>query len=452
MIPGVVHRNGHVINPHGQSVAVPFDWNFWISLFNCCSAFTDTGLVAGSLGSDYSLIGQLIVMVLIQVGGVGVMTIKTLIWIAFKREPSYRGLVIVNEERGDINPSQIKKIIKSNLGFLLVAEGIGAFCLFFVFYFTHPEGQLPHNPHHNATRAMWMAVFSSVSAINNAGFDIIAGSNSFVSYAHNYYLQVIMIIEFVIGGLGFITLSDLKNKFRRRQDRQPLSLFSKINLVVYLLVAVSGVGGVWAIEGFNRSRLPATTNGDLFMQVFFNTMSTRNAGFATVNPDLFNNGSKLIHIIMMFVGAAPSSTAGGIRTTTFGVLILTFWATIRRREVSGFKRTIDNVTVRQASMVFLVSVLLLGLGSFLSVNFVDQQFKAVGGLNWLYMLTSAFGTVGLNPVPNAIFNPHTAFQIMVLLNVIVLMFIGQLGVNNVLLMSRNSAPGQRYPTQRVKIG
>ena len=188
------------------------------------------------------------------------------------------------------------------------------------------------------------------------------------------------------------------------------------------------------------------------MQVFFNTMSTRNAGFATVNPDLFNNGSKLIHIIMMFVGAAPSSTAGGIRTTTFGVLILTFWATIRRREVSGFKRTIDNVTVRQASMVFLVSVLLLGLGSFLSVNFVDQQFKAVGGLNWLYMLTSAFGTVGLNPVPNAIFNPHTAFQIMVLLNVIVLMFIGQLGVNNVLLMSRNSAPGQRYPTQRVKIG
>lgn len=89
-----------------------------------------------------------------------------------------------------------------------------------------------------------MAVFSSVSAINNAGFDIIAGSNSFVSYAHNYYLQVIMIIEFVIGGLGFITLSDLKNKFHRRQDRQPLSLFSKINLVVYLLVAVSGVGGV----------------------------------------------------------------------------------------------------------------------------------------------------------------------------------------------------------------
>lgn len=117
------------------------------------------------------------------------------------------------------------------------------------------------------------------------------------------------------------------------------------------------------------------------MQVFFNTMSTRNAGFATVNPDLFNNGSKLIHIIMMFVGAAPSSTAGGIRTTTFGVLILTFWATIRRREVSGFKRTIDNATVRQASMVFLVSVLLLGLGSFLSVNFVDQQFKAVGGFN-----------------------------------------------------------------------
>ena len=245
---------------------------------------------------------------------------------------------------------------------------------------------------------MWGGIFHSISAINNAGFDIL-GRNSIAPYDTAYLIQFIFLLEFIIGGIGFPTFYDLKRTKFGFDKSQKLTLFTKINLITYASISFVGVGLVCAVEYGNHSHSNILNNSSSgwngFMNIFFNTMSTRNAGFSTVTSANFLGASKIIQALMMFIGSAPSSTAGGIRTTTFAVIIITLISFARNRKyVTAFKKEIPEQTIKTAFLVLFTALSLI----LLDVILIVATNQNVSMNNAFFTVSSAFGTTGLNAI------------------------------------------------------
>ena len=279
-------------------------------------------------------------------------------------------------------------------------------------------------------------MFHSVSAINNAGFDIV-GNSSLSPYNGVYIIQFIFVIEFVIGGIGFPTFYDLSKKIsaKYKGDFSRLTLFTKLNLVTYFTISILGLIAVGAIEtihkGVGSLYAASTTTPNFLMNVFFNVMSTRNAGFSTVNAGLFQPGSKLIMSVMMFIGSAPSSTAGGIRTTTLSVMAIAIISVIRNDNVTAFKRKIPNEITKRAFSVFVISALLM----LISTLMVVVQYNHMAYIDILFILSSAFGTTGLSTLT---IDGMLKLSAMAKIVMILLMLVGQIGISNTLLMFKTT--------------
>ncbi|AGM25455.1 TrkH family potassium uptake protein [Spiroplasma chrysopicola] len=449
-VPGIVVGNRIVYDPWGEIIGeYNFQWNFLVGLFTASSAFSDTGLSIANAAADYSFFGQFIIIVLIQIGGFGVLTFKVMLLVLLGRRISIKDRQLVQGERGSSNFGQTMDLIKNSFIFLVIIEFIAAVLLFFNFYFssgsTAGEHMIDNVTYHDFWNSLWSGVFHSVSAINNAGFDII-GNSSLMPYNDNYFMQFIFLFEFVIGGLGFPTFYDLKRKIIawKNKENVKFSLFTKINFITYVLISFVGVFGVWLIEFVNINApgesilAQASSNWNGFMNVFFNTMSTRNAGFSTVDMTKFLPGSRAIMSMMMFIGSAPSSTAGGIRTTTFAIIILAIWSVIRNNDsVNAFKRKIPNETVKRALVVTVISGILVGL----AVTIICAENPHLNFLNVLFTICSAFGTVGLSAFSFTEMYGLGVFSTLVL---ILLMFIGQLGVSSTLLVSVRGTGKKEY--------
>lgn len=452
-IPGVVHKTGVISDDSTHHITVTYGWNYLLALFNASSAFSDTGLSIPNAANDYSFWGQLIIVLLMEIGGFGVLTFKIMIFILLGRKLKLKDMILVQEERGSNEFGATIKIIKQSFYFLFFIQLIAIILLFFAFYFSPTKSSLSNhlNAYHNFSQAIWGAVFHGISAINNAGFDIV-GKNSLQPYVNNYWIQFILIIEFIIGGLGFPVFYDLtKNRFGFKKDRH-LTLFTKLNLITYLALSLFSVGLVSAIEfgvGNGSAVLNSQGHGfNGFMAIMFNTLSTRNAGFSSVNTTTFLSGSKWIQALMMFIGSSPSSTAGGIRTTTLAVLCIATWHTFRgRKTYTSFKRTIDPKIVNRSGIILIISLLMVLLVTIL----IAGTNPNLNGLDIFYTVCSAFGTVGLNNIP-----PIAMYRLGVvsLLALILLMFIGQLGVNGTLMIWGGKSPRQEweYAREDIRVG
>lgn len=319
----IIDEKGKILNP-----SVTFAWNYLIGLFTAASAFSDTGITISNPAADYSFWGQLVILILIQTGGFGIATFKIMIFVWLGRRISIKDKMLVQGERGSSNFGHTMDLIKNNFIFLIILEFFGAILLFCNFYFSplSVEGKfmIDNVTYHNFWRSLWSGVFHSISSINNAGFDII-GNSSLMPYNTNYFIQFVFLFQFIIGGLGFPTFYDLKRKFVawRRKEHVKFTLFTKINLITYIGLSNIGVFSVWLIEFTNINTIHLETaqhmesilrnsksNWNGFMNIFFNTMSTRNAGYSTVEMSNFLPGSRIVMSIMMFIGSAPSSTAG----------------------------------------------------------------------------------------------------------------------------------------------
>ncbi len=457
-IPGFVNNvNRVVLDGYGNILGTyNFSWNYLVGLFTASSAFSDTGITISNPAADYSFWGQLIILILIQTGGFGTVTFKIMIFVWLGRRISIKDKMLVQGERGSSNFGHTIDLIKNSFIFLIILECFGAILLFCNFYFSSAsiEGKymIDNVTYHNFWRSLWSGIFHSISSINNAGFDII-GNSSLMPYNSNYFMQFVFMFQFVIGGLGFPTFYDLKRKFVawRRKEHAKFTLFTKINLITYVGLSIVGVLSVLLIEFTNLNATArvngpyietilrnSTSNWNGFMNIFFNTMSTRNAGYSTVDMSKFLPGSRIVMSVMMFIGSAPSSTAGGIRTTTLAVIIITIWSIIRNNNsVNVFKRKIPNETVKRALVVTTISGALI-IGAIICISAENPNIDV---LNAFFTICSAFGTTGLSTLG---FTELYHLGVLSTLVLILLMFIGQLGVSSTLLVSIRGTGEKEY--------
>ncbi|WP_339041095.1 TrkH family potassium uptake protein [Spiroplasma endosymbiont of Apeira syringaria] len=443
-------------------------WNFLPALFTASSAFSDTGLTVKSTANDFTFFGQFIILILIKFGGIGLITVKLAILslFVFNRHTSLRERLLMQGERGSNKLGKTIDVLKIGIIVMTITECLGAIVLFLYFYFVPISGieyGLNNNTgyYNHILLALWSGIFHSISAVNNAGFDIV-GITSLEPFQSDYFVQWIFIIEFVIGGIGFPVYYDLyhwiKSKTHGKKFR--FSLFTKLTLITYFLVAILGVSSVMFIEYFSRNVITPSrqepifknlSTSDAIMAVFFNTMSTRNAGYYTVDLNKFHLASQMIQSLMMWIGSSPASTAGGIRTTTLAIILLTIFNIARgRNDVFVFKRKIPNKTVRMSFIVgtlgfilVFVSVMIITIENVFLTDNSDMTFAQV-----IFDVSSAFGTTGLSLFDNS------KLGIFSQLSLIFVMFVGQLGVSTTVLAwsDRKSKPTISRVEENVLIG
>ena len=441
------------------------------SLFTAASAFSDTGLVTKSTVETWTSFGQTIIAFLILMGGIGVIALKVYFFnILLNRPIDLSTRFTLNSERGSSQVGVTRKLILISVSTILILLLLGALVLTLLFYYTNGDfnsstyNLSQYNPKGKWDDSLRFGFFHSISAINNAGFDIMS-RKSISPYYTNYSIQVVFIILFIIGGVGYPVIYDVYSYFECKIKKETFrwSLFTKLSCITYLIISILGIALTFTFEltaeneivNINNIRGTKPTfwnnpnNGtstQKSMAIFFNTLSTRNAGFSTINTLELTTSTKILHSLMMFIGSAPSSTAGGIRTTTFAIILVSIISIIKnKKDVNIFKRKINSDIVRRSYVVFAISILLvlitslIGLTSFdtyggsiphiqIFVHNGSYNYSAKGFADIWFETTSAFGTTGLS------LGITSQLNVISKILFILLMFIGQLGVSSSLLV------------------
>ncbi len=420
------------------------------ALFTATSAFTDTGLVVTQTSTQFTFVGQLIIAWLIILGGIGVIAIKILVLKVLGKAIGLKELFLFQEERGSMKLGESSEVILIAFKTMIYGILIGLISLAPYFYFKQQEIEI--GTYKNALQSIWHAFFHSVSAINNAGFDI-TGASSFAVYANDIWVKLIMVILVIIGGIGFPVIYDVKRFITHRvlnKDSRIFkwSLFTKLTVFTYFTIFIIGSLLAISFEVFSQapsslwnkaltskfvSTKGAYTKFEVINSVIFTTLSTRNAGFSTIPIGYFQETTKMLWSAMMWIGSSPASTAGGIRTTTFAIAFLAIisrWRThsSTSNRINAFKQRIPAKTVYQSLVVVFSSLVLI----WMSVVFIilDAQYttkllmeKSIFTFNNVFFeVTSAFGTTGLSAGITPLLTVRAKWVI------IILMMIGQVGI------------------------
>lgn len=374
----------------------------WIdNLFTATSAVSTTGLLTVPLTASYNFIGQFVIMLLFQLGGIGYLTFTTFIILSTTRKMSHWHQLILKTEFTLPNTLKIRDFLKSVILFTLIMEFIGA-ALFFIAF--RMEG-------FDLSEALWQSIFHSVSAFCTAGFSL--GADGFVPYMDNGFINTITSILAISGSLGFIVVTDFYIFFTKKAHK--LSFTTKI--VAYGFLILLTIGTVYLF--FGESRLYELSYYNRFLASFFQTMSAMTTvGFNTVDIGMFSQAALLITILLMYIGASPSGTAGGIKITTLTAILAILKTSLRGKKTVTFLGTaIPTERLQIAVASFIFYSILIVIGSFLVTLSNDFNFE-----NILFEVASALGTVGLS---TGITGDLNAMGKIVL---IILMFIGRLGV------------------------
>ena len=392
------------------------------ALFTATSALTVTGLTIITPGSDLTLLGQIILLILIQVGGVGFMVTAVVVFRLMGRSISFADRLALRDSFGLLDLNAIVRLVRHVLVFVLALELVGALLLW------------PHwQPRLGTGRAAFYALFHSVSAFCNAGFDLFKGTPGFSGIPNdNYTLGVFSVLIF-IGGLGIPVIADLALLKKRKR----LSLHSRLTLIVSISLLLLGWLGLFLAETRQSGTLVELETPRALVLTFFQSISARTAGFTAIErfQDL-TPASQLLKIVLMFIGTAPASMGGGITTGAFTVLILALWAYVRGRERPHvFGRSIGEFTVRRASAVLTISILvILGATWFLLITHPHAVLDRV-----LFEVVSAFATCGLS------LEYTSNFDVIGQSVIAFVMFWGRLGALTIVL-----ALGQLVPRGLVK--
>lgn len=438
--------------------------DFIDALFTSASAFSDTGLsVFNSTFETFNVFGQFIIFCLIIVGGLGLFTLKIFIISFFVKKFSYRNYEVAHSEMEFKSQTSSVKMIRAAFFVTISLVLVFGFTLGIIFATSPATNPTPgvsfNDPYQDWAKSFWMGFFTAASSINNAGFDI-TSSASFSVYSGNIFLQIILLVLFVVGGIGFplIYESSAWINAKRKNKAYRFSLSSKVLLISYVFVALFGLSLTFLIEGFAsinnsdsffRTDAISLTTGQRVWALIFNTFSTRSAGFSTIDLNLLTDSTLFVYITLMFIGAGSSSTTGGIRTTTFWLLLVFMFGFIReRKEAHMFKRRINRERTLQAFVIFFFSLFLIIGASILMFMFVVIYGESYNMFSLLFLATSAFGAVGLATTSLVGANPWIKIILMLL------MFIGQLGISNTLkqFKSRKRKYYKRYPEEDLTLG
>lgn len=347
---------------------------FTNALFTATSAVTTTGLTVVDTGAFYSLFGQLVILVLLQVGGLGYMVFVVFVVLGMRKRLSLKHRMLFHTSMGHLS-EDIIKFVRSVILFTLFFEGMGAVILTLNFMQDFSLG-----------RAIYLGIFHAISGFCTAGFSPF--SNSFVSYQGNVLLNLTLFIICIAGGIGFFVLYDLRTLFTKITNRlrpRRLSIHSKFVMVLSTLIILSG-----AVAVFSSAR--GLFKHPLLASLFQTISASTGTGFSTVNIGGLPSFALFTIIILMFIGASPGSTGGGIKTTTLGIMFLSLFALLRGREdVNLFNRHISQKTINKAFGIGLIALLVVILGTLILLVSERTNFLKI-----FFEVVSAFGTVGLS--------------------------------------------------------
>jgi len=412
-----------IASKNGQSLG------FIDALFTATSAVCVTGLVVVDTATHFSLFGQLVILVLIQVGGLGITTTATLVFLIMGKKITLRERLVMQEALNQLNLSGLVKLTKYIILFTFFIEGIGAVLL--SFSFTKDYG---------LSKGIYYGIFHSVSAFNNAGFDLIGNFKSLTPYVEDPLVNIVIMTLAVMGALGFSVIYDIFNKRNIRK----LSLNSKVVLTTTTILLTVGFAVFFILEYSNPKTLGALNPSGKLLAAAFHSVTPRSAGLTTLNMNDMTTASKYITMLLMFIGGAPGSTGGGIKVTTLAVLIMIIYTIFTAKEdVELYGKRIPPDNIFKAIAITSVSVLLLTSCLFFLTLTEQMDF-----LELLFETVSAVGTGGLSlGATPKLSNPGKIL-------IIIAMFVGRLGPLSLVLVlgNRKKKASLRYPEERILIG
>lgn len=401
--------------------------------FTSTSAVCVTGLVVVDTSSHFSPIGRIIIMMLIQVGGLGLMTLSTFFAVMFAGGLSVRVKVLMKDLLSQESLSEGTSLLKRILLFTFIVEYTGSILLYLSL-----GGSFSDFDRH----LYYDSLFHSISAFCNAGFSIYADGLMFHTIQSNYYYLSVIMALIVLGGIGFYTLTDVSHNIYKKKHIRHLKVSSKIVLITTLILIVVGCLVFFVFENHNSQLL---TFSDRLFHSLFLSITARTAGFNTISMELLTPATAMFLIILMWIGASPGSTGGGIKTTTFALAVITLFNIIRGKErIEVLNREINVNNSRQASMVIISSLIFLGIGTTLLV-WLEPKLNP---LDLIFEATSAISTVGLSR------NITTNLGIFGKIIIIILMFVGRIGVLTFFLSLHKPKPEPNYrlPNEKIMIG
>jgi trk system potassium uptake protein TrkH len=351
--------------------------DFLTALFTATSATCVTGLVVVDTKTYWSVFGQIVIMLLIQVGGLGIMTMSTLFALILGRKITFKERLVMQEAFNTNSLGGIVKFAKYILMVSFLFESIGAIMLTLRFL-----------PQMGLKKAVYYGLFHSISAFNNAGFDLMGNFKSLTGYVSDWVVNLVIMGLIIFGGLGFYVLLDI---YEHRHFNK-FTLHSKIVITITLLLIAIGTLLIFLFEYNNPKTLKPLDFPTKILAALFQAVTPRTAGFNTLSLSDMTIASKFLTIILMFIGASPAGTGGGIKTTTFAVILYTVLSVIKGEEETVlYKRTISRNIVYKAVAISFISVFII-----FSVTMVLSITETSNFLTILYETISAFGTVGLS--------------------------------------------------------
>ncbi|MGK7905911.1 MAG: TrkH family potassium uptake protein [Synechococcus sp.] len=417
-------------------------WNSWlVALFTSTSAVCVTGLVVVDTGTHFSFFGQVILLALIQVGGLGYMTATSFLLLIVGRRVSLRSRMNIQETVGAVlGESNVRQLVSAIVGMTVLFESLGALLLAQTWV-----------PQMGWKAGFWAAVFHSISSFNNAGFSLY--SDSLVQFQSNPFTILTVSGLILLGGLGFSVIYEIYEYVRRvwlgesLALRENFSLNLKVVVVTSTLLLFGGTLFFLGTEWNNPNTIEQLPLHIRLLAAFFQSVTTRTAGFNGINQSALESSSLFIVIILMFIGASPGGTGGGIKTTTVGTLLASTRSALRGKDsVILFKRTVPDGLVNKAVGVLMGSAAMVALCTTLLAIIDGDRFQF---LDLLFEAVSAYATVGLSTVGTSALSPWSHWVL------IPTMFCGRVGILLLMAALYRETPAEhllKYPEETFLIG
>jgi trk system potassium uptake protein TrkH len=414
--------------------------NYLHSFFTATSSTCVTGLVVFDTWTHWSAFGQAVILLMIQLGGLGLVTFTTGFTLFLRRKLGLRDLQIAREYTSG-NMMDVPRLIRTILCWTFACEAVGSLLLAIRF--------IPQFGNYG----IWISIFLSVSAYCNAGFDILGflrPDGSLTAYVNDPLVSLTICMLIIVGGIGFIVVSDIHacsmKRIRREENHPHLTLHTQIVLKTTVILLIIGTAMFLLFEYDN------TLRGMNFFQKlhasFFQSVTARTAGYATIDVGSQLDVTKLLTMVLMFIGASPSSTGGGIKTTTFVVLIYVVISVLRGRDETVIaRRRVEKSTVYRSLSIVFLALLVVSIAT--TIIAVAESKQDISAIDALFEAVSAFGTVGLTTgITHLLTNTS-------LITLIITMFIGRVGPISLILalsIHHNRRAGTILPEGKVIVG
>ncbi|HAS17701.1 MAG TPA: Trk family potassium uptake protein [Nitrospiraceae bacterium] len=405
------------------------------AFFTSVSSVCVTGLIVKDTPNDFSFFGQIVIMVLVQIGGLGYMTSSTIFALILGKKIGLRERLIMKESLNVFSLEGLVRFTKAVIWTTFIIEGIAAVLLALRFSYDFP----PLN-------AIYLGIFHSITAFNNAGFSLF--SDNLIQYRGDVSVNIVIMGLIILGGIGFIIFSDIYRYIKG--EVVSLSLHTKLTIITTVALILIGTILLFLFEGNNIGTLHGLTIKDKVLASLFHSVSARTAGFNTLDVGQMASDSLFMLIILMVIGASPGSTGGGIKTTTFAIMIVALLSTVRgRQDFTAFGRRLPVDLVAKAFLLTTMVSIIIIVSTTILLLVENKSLIAT-----LFEVASAFGTVGLSVGNGGILSLSAIFSDLGKFFVALTMFAGRLGplLMSIAIIKGTQTPSYRYPEEKVVIG